>query len=99
MDDATREMVDRWVDETFPGADPESVRGLLRAVGELTEVCLTAATSPPEVAAPVRGVLREALVALFGVAYGADLRGAATLIRESETVESWYRDAVRAAGG
>lgn len=36
----TQETVGRWIDETFPGTDPESPRKAIRALEEMVELCL-----------------------------------------------------------
>jgi NTP pyrophosphatase (non-canonical NTP hydrolase) len=36
----TQETVGRWMDETFPGIDPESPRKSIRALEEMVELCL-----------------------------------------------------------
>jgi hypothetical protein len=57
----TQETVCRWIDETFPGADPESPRKALRALEEMIELCLAAGASPEQVADACRKIIHEAL--------------------------------------
>ena len=45
----TQATISQWMNETFPGADPESPRKAIRALEEMVELCLAAGATPHEV--------------------------------------------------
>lgn len=49
----------RWMNETFPGTDPESPRKVIRALEEMVELCLAAGATPSEIADGVRKVIHK----------------------------------------
>lgn len=49
MHQETQESVHRWIDETFPGTDPESPRKALRALEEMIELCLASGATPDQI--------------------------------------------------
>lgn len=49
----TQQTVGEWIDRTFPGTDPESPRKALRALEEMTELCLASGATPDEIFAAV----------------------------------------------
>lgn len=58
----TQETVAAWADAEFPGADPASPRGALRALEEVVELCRAAGASWEEIekaAGVFRGAARE----------------------------------------
>lgn len=55
----TQETVGRWVEETFPGGDPESPRKALRALEECVEMCVAAGAAAIEVREAVSKALAE----------------------------------------
>jgi hypothetical protein len=59
--DETQETVHRWIDETFPGTDPESPRKAIRALEEMVELCLASGATPNEIAGACRKIIHENL--------------------------------------
>lgn len=49
----TQSTISHWMDNTFPGADPESPRKALRALEEMVELCLAAGATRGEIRATV----------------------------------------------
>ena len=45
----TQETVGKWIDETFPGTDPNSPRKALRALEEMVELCLASGASAEDI--------------------------------------------------
>jgi NTP pyrophosphatase (non-canonical NTP hydrolase) len=45
----TQETIYRWMNDTFPGADPESPRKAIRALEEMVELCLACGASYEEI--------------------------------------------------
>lgn len=56
----TQATVHQWIDETFPGTDPESPRKALRALEEMVELCLASGASPRDVTHAVNEALHGA---------------------------------------
>lgn len=48
-----QQAVHWWIDETFPGADPESPRKSIRALEEMVELCLASGASPSEISGAI----------------------------------------------
>lgn len=49
----TQETVYQWMNETFPGIDPESPRKAMRALEEMIELCLVSGATPTQIVAAV----------------------------------------------
>jgi hypothetical protein len=45
----TQDTVGKWIQDTFPGTDPESPRKSLRALEEMVELCLASGASQEQV--------------------------------------------------
>jgi hypothetical protein len=56
----TQETICRWIDDTFPGGDPESPRKALRALEEMVELCLAAGATHNDVYSSVVAELAKA---------------------------------------
>jgi NTP pyrophosphatase (non-canonical NTP hydrolase) len=60
MGNETQESVHRWIEDTFPGVDPESPRKSLRALEEMVELCLASGATTREVWRAVATELEKA---------------------------------------
>jgi NTP pyrophosphatase (non-canonical NTP hydrolase) len=50
----TQESVHRWINETFPGTDPDSPRKSIRVLEEMVELCMASGAAVSEIDAAVR---------------------------------------------
>jgi NTP pyrophosphatase (non-canonical NTP hydrolase) len=55
----TQETIGSWIDNTFPGADPESPRKTLRALEEMVELCFAAGASPTDIRTAVQRAISD----------------------------------------
>jgi hypothetical protein len=55
----TQDTVGKWIDETFPGTDPESPRKSLRALEEMVELCLASGATVNQITGTVTQCLRD----------------------------------------
>lgn len=49
----TQQSIWDWINETFPGTDPNSPRKSLRALEEMVELCLASGATPEQIGAAV----------------------------------------------
>lgn len=64
----TQATIYQWMNETFPGVDPDSPRKSIRAMEEMVELCLVSGATPNEVIGAVTAaVLKEAAKAGQGL--------------------------------
>lgn len=62
----TPETVFKWINETFPGTDPESPRKSLRALEECVELCLASGASYQDIQDAVRKEVDEHIAKTIG---------------------------------
>jgi hypothetical protein len=64
----TQETVHSWIQETFPGTDPESPRKSIRALEEMVELCLASGAKYRDIQIAVAKVLEKegATMSLLG---------------------------------
>ena len=55
-----QQSVGSWIDQTFPGTDPESPRKAMRALEEMIELCLAAGAHVDDVRSLVEAQLQKA---------------------------------------
>jgi len=55
----TPSTIYQWMNETFPGTDPESPRKSIRALEEMVELCLAAGATPNQIHAAVQQELHK----------------------------------------
>jgi hypothetical protein len=56
----TQATVYGWIQETFPGTDPESPRKSIRALEEMVELCLASGASPVEIRYAIERAINSA---------------------------------------
>lgn len=64
----TQQSVHHWIDETFPGTDPDSPRKSIRAMEEMVELCLASGATYRDIQRAVATVLEKdgAVMSLLG---------------------------------
>ena len=85
MQNETQQSVGEWIDQTFPGTDPESPRKSIRALEEMVELCLASGATQTDVIEAISKAIRatphspqpekiaeeaaDVLIVLYGVAH------------------------------